>query len=196
MEVYKHKLGMVCSNKPFCCCIILGMVLSNFPLPHDPGWCLWRSLDLDAAASPCEQIWALRQDYLEQNSLMILPTFFDDKTWNDPIEGCWRPSHSLWSRIQKVPFTWPLSAFSKDCLLHSRWLLGGCPPKLVGLWADVLEMTEAKQHIFMQRILFVFDVTKQKAGRAQILRVPAQTWDWMWCVLFGWLCSWSHEDIP
>lgn len=41
----------------------------------------------------------------------------------------------------------------------------------------MLEMNSAKQHIFMQRILFVHSMTKQKAGRAQVLRVPAQVWD-------------------
>ncbi|CAK9002335.1 unnamed protein product [Durusdinium trenchii] len=37
-------------------------------------------------------------------------------------------------------------------------------------------MNEGKQHIFMQRVLFIFEVTKQKAGKAQVLRMPVSQW--------------------
>lgn len=71
----------------------------------------------------------------------------------------------------------PCAAFSKDCLLNDRWLLDGCPSKVTGIWCDVLKMSAAKQHIFIQRILWIHSLTKQKAGRAQILRVPSHVWD-------------------
>ncbi|CAK9109979.1 Uncharacterized protein SCF082_LOCUS51089 [Durusdinium trenchii] len=37
-------------------------------------------------------------------------------------------------------------------------------------------MTDAKQHVFLQRVLFIFDVTKRSAGKAQVLRLSAQQW--------------------
>lgn len=71
----------------------------------------------------------------------------------------------------------PCAAFSKDCLLNGRWLLGGCPKQVAGIWGSILEMNNAKQLMFLQRILFLHSLTKQKAGRAQVLRVAAQVWD-------------------
>lgn len=38
-------------------------------------------------------------------------------------------------------------------------------------------MTEASQHVFLQRILFMFDINKSKAGRCQSLKVPLATWN-------------------
>lgn len=38
-------------------------------------------------------------------------------------------------------------------------------------------MDSGKQHIFMQRVLFVHGVTKKKAGKAQILRLPNHVWE-------------------
>lgn len=40
----------------------------------------------------------------------------------------------------------------------------------------MLEMTEAGQNIFLQRVLFIFDVTKRSAGKAQVLRLSLQQW--------------------
>lgn len=45
-----------------------------------------------------------------------------------------------------------------------------------GIFAEMLTMNEGKQHIFMQRVLFIFEVTKQKAGKAQVLRMPVSQW--------------------
>lgn len=70
-----------------------------------------------------------------------------------------------------------LSAFSHNTLLNGRWLLEGLPGGADGMWHDVLKMTATKQHIFMQRILFMFEVTKRKAGKAQVLRVTQDVWD-------------------
>ena len=69
------------------------------------------------------------------------------------------------------------AAFSQSTLLADRWLLGGVPPKADGVWHDVLKMDPGKQHVFLQRVLFIHDVTKRKAGKAQSLRVPQATWD-------------------
>lgn len=44
------------------------------------------------------------------------------------------------------------------------------------MWADILEMTEQKQILFMKRVLFVHSLTKKKAGRAQILRLAPAQW--------------------
>lgn len=46
-----------------------------------------------------------------------------------------------------------------------------------GHWYDVLKMTSAKQYIFISRILFIYEVSKRKAGKAQILRIPPADWD-------------------
>ena len=70
-----------------------------------------------------------------------------------------------------------LSAFSQHTLLNGRWLLEGLPSGADGLWHDVLKMTTTKQFIFMQRIMFMFEVTKRKAGKAQVLRVSPDVWD-------------------
>ncbi len=40
-----------------------------------------------------------------------------------------------------------------------------------------MEMSETKQHIFMQRVLFSYDITKKRAGKAQILRIPMAQWE-------------------
>ncbi|CAK9078165.1 unnamed protein product, partial [Durusdinium trenchii] len=38
-------------------------------------------------------------------------------------------------------------------------------------------MNELKQHLFLQRILFIFEVTKRSAGKAQVLRLSLQQWN-------------------
>ena len=38
-------------------------------------------------------------------------------------------------------------------------------------------MSEVKQHLFVQRILFIHDLTKRKAGKAQTLKVSPSTWE-------------------
>lgn len=40
-----------------------------------------------------------------------------------------------------------------------------------------MEMNELKQHLFLQRILFIFEVTKRSAGKAQVLRLSLQQWN-------------------
>ena len=37
-------------------------------------------------------------------------------------------------------------------------------------------MDAAKQHIFIQRVLFVFELNKRSAGKAQSLRMAKQDW--------------------
>lgn len=37
-------------------------------------------------------------------------------------------------------------------------------------------MVEYKQLLFMERVLFVYDITKAKAGRAQRIRMSSQQW--------------------
>lgn len=68
------------------------------------------------------------------------------------------------------------AAFRKDNLLAVRWLLNGVPKTAEGVWFDALQMGEFKQLLFMERILFLFDVTKVRAGKAQIVRINSQQW--------------------
>ena len=46
-----------------------------------------------------------------------------------------------------------------------------------GIWRDLLEMTESRQELFMKRVIFCHTVTKKKAGKAQLLRLPPNVWD-------------------
>lgn len=69
------------------------------------------------------------------------------------------------------------AAFSKENLLNGRWLLDGLPANAEGVWHDILKMNDFKQFIFIQRILFMFEITKRKAGKAQILRVSHDVWE-------------------
>jgi len=69
------------------------------------------------------------------------------------------------------------AAFCRETLLNGRWLLDGIPSNAEGFWHDVLKMNAAKQHVFLQRILFIFEITRRKAGKAQILRVSQDVWD-------------------
>ena len=47
---------------------------------------------------------------------------------------------------------------------------------MTGYWYDLLKMDDAAQHVFLQRILFMFDILKRKAGRCQSLKIPLSTW--------------------
>jgi hypothetical protein len=69
------------------------------------------------------------------------------------------------------------AAFSRETLLNSRWLLGGVPRDCEGIWRDLLEMNDGKQHLFLQRVILVHTIAKKKAGKAQVLRLPAATWN-------------------
>ena len=51
------------------------------------------------------------------------------------------------------------------------------PSKAEGFWHEILQVTEVKQHLFIQRILFIHDLTKRKAGKAQTLKVSPSTWE-------------------
>ena len=71
----------------------------------------------------------------------------------------------------------PPAAFSRDTLLNSRWLLGGVPKDCEGIWRDLLEMNDVKQHLFLQRVNLVHSIAKKKAGKAQVLRLSPATWN-------------------
>ena len=70
----------------------------------------------------------------------------------------------------------PCAVFSRDTLLQPRWFLMEKPKGTDGIWTDILTMNPAKQHIFMQRVLFVFQVNKRSAGKAQSLRMSKNDW--------------------
>lgn len=72
---------------------------------------------------------------------------------------------------------WPPAAFHQSTLLGDRWLLGAVAPKADGVWHDILTVDDGKQHVFMQRILFMHNINKGKAGKAQSLRIPQTVWD-------------------
>ena len=70
----------------------------------------------------------------------------------------------------------PPAAFHKENLLATRWLLNGVPKTAEGIWYEALQMDECKQLLFMERVLFIFDVTKIRAGKAQVIRMNSQQW--------------------
>lgn len=41
---------------------------------------------------------------------------------------------------------------------------------------DIMTVSPAKQHLFIQRVLFMYDITKQSAGKAQVLRISLDRW--------------------
>ena len=84
--------------------------------------------------------------------------------------------HTFW--VPSVSsFTAPaLPAFSKETLLDPRWYLGSSRKGVTGYWYDLLKMDHAAQHVFLQRILFMFEILKRKAGRCQSLKIPLATW--------------------
>ena len=70
----------------------------------------------------------------------------------------------------------PFAVFSRDTLLQPRWFLSDKPKGTEGIWSDILKMNDGKQHIFIQRVLFVFEVDKRSAGKAQSLRMSKGDW--------------------
>ena len=70
------------------------------------------------------------------------------------------------------------AAFGKDTLLNPRWFLDGKPKtaNYDGVWSDVMVMNATSQYIFIQRVLFVFQVNKRNAGKAQTLRLSLGQW--------------------
>lgn len=88
------------------------------------------------------------------------------------IEVLLRPSPSTVQNISQ-----PCAAFSRDTLLNSRWFLEEKPKGVNGIWGDILQMTQVGQVVFMQRILFIFQVNKRSAGKAQSLRISKAEWN-------------------
>lgn len=71
----------------------------------------------------------------------------------------------------------PLPAFSKDCLLNDRWLLGGVPKRSEGIWYEVLLMTAEKQLLFLKRVLFLHSLAKRRAtSKSAVLRLAPAEW--------------------
>jgi hypothetical protein len=75
------------------------------------------------------------------------------------------------------PLTTP-AAFGRDHLLSERWLLGSIARGADGLWYSVLEVTPAKQELFLDRVLFLqLAVSRVSASATNAVRLTAQQWD-------------------
>ena len=72
---------------------------------------------------------------------------------------------------------WPPAAFHQSTLLGDRWLLGAVAPKADGVWYEIMTVDEGKQHVILQRVLFMHNIAKGKAGKAQSLRISQTVWD-------------------
>lgn len=46
------------------------------------------------------------------------------------------------------------------------------------MWGEILQVDAAKQHIFLQRVLFMFDCVKRSAGKAQSLKLSLERWNY------------------
>ena len=71
-----------------------------------------------------------------------------------------------------------LSAFSREFLMDSRWLLDGMP-KTAGLcanWHSILKMSPSKQSMFLERLFHLHDVQQRRAGRACVTRLSQDLW--------------------
>lgn len=102
---------------------------------------------------------------------------------------CHRPNGCFYVELNSIQFSFaqiahihlsmlltPCAVFSRDTLLQPRWFLDEKPKNTEGIWSEVLVVNSAKQHIFMQRVLFIFEIKQRSAGKAQVLRLQKQEW--------------------
>lgn len=75
----------------------------------------------------------------------------------------------------------PPAAFSNQLLLDGRWMLGGSSRdpsiKSMHLWSSILTMDDAKQNIFIQRVLMLHEIALKQGGRASIPRLALSDWN-------------------
>lgn len=84
------------------------------------------------------------------------------------------------------------AALNNNLLLETRWLLGGesKDPAARGshLWHDILKVDEAKQYMFIQRIIFLHQVASRRAGRASTVKLSVSEW----CTECDSMCVFTH----
>lgn len=77
------------------------------------------------------------------------------------------------------PFMNPLSAFGREHLLSDRWLLGSNGRGADGVWHGVLEVTNEKQGLFLDRVFFLHQlaISRSSSTATTTLRLSANQWD-------------------
>ena len=72
------------------------------------------------------------------------------------------------------------AAFTNAVLCDARWLIGGqsADPKVRSnhVWNDILSMDDAKQLVFLHRILYLHDLATRRAGKSAPVRLTLQEW--------------------
>ena len=69
-------------------------------------------------------------------------------------------------------------AFAKETLLSNRWFLGQSAPQSDGIWHMVLTMSEAKQEMFLERIMMLHRIAlKKRSGKATPVRLTLRQWE-------------------
>ena len=91
-----------------------------------------------------------------------------------PLQTC----RFIKREMPSISCVFTLSAFSREFLMDSRWLLDGLP-KTAGLcahWHSILKMCPSKQAMFLERLFHLHDVQQRRAGRACVTRLSQEQW--------------------
>ena len=87
---------------------------------------------------------------------------------------------AVWSQIRRhlQVHRQDASAFGKDTLLSSRWLLGSSAPADKGIWYQVLQVDATNQKAFMDRILLLRGLSlRRRTSKATSCRLALLAWD-------------------
>ncbi|CAE7316153.1 unnamed protein product, partial [Symbiodinium sp. CCMP2456] len=75
--------------------------------------------------------------------------------------------------------TWQNSAFNLENIRNGRWLVGSCGRGVSPYWQAVETVTPAKQLLFMERVLFAFNVRKKQVRQLSTARATSEQWELM-----------------
>ena len=85
------------------------------------------------------------------------------------------PNHNPKSYSTCVHLT--LSAFSVESMKNSRWLLGAAGRGATPWWKSVEVVSPSKQVLFMERVLFGFQVRKRQVKHVSTARLSLEQWE-------------------
>ena len=81
--------------------------------------------------------------------------------------------------INLIPNLLPLTAFSLENIRNGRWLVGSTGRGITPYWQAVETVTPGKQLLFMQRVLFTFNIRKKQVRSLSTARCTAEQWELM-----------------
>ena len=159
---------------------IILLMSQSFCVPST-GWRHRLRVEADHSALARQQVRTVRWDSeaVFQPSMKIQVIIFSKNILIPTHQFVLWMSHTINCEgfDNKLACCCPCAAFARDTLLNARWLLDGCPKGVEGAWRTYLLTNPLKQELFVKRVMFVFEITKRKAGKAQILRLSSQQWD-------------------